>query len=102
MSRGLHERAEAMGSRPLAIGLVEIGEYEEGLELCRRELELARKLPNLFLLWFNLDLLGQAYEALLDLREARRVHEEALELGGAGVAVRDVVLRQPLRGGSPL
>jgi hypothetical protein len=36
-----------------------------------------------FLLWFNLDNLGRAYEALQDLREARRVHEEAQELSGA-------------------
>jgi tetratricopeptide (TPR) repeat protein len=35
------------------------------------------------LLWRNLDHLGRAYEALLDLEEARRVHEEALKLRGA-------------------
>jgi tetratricopeptide (TPR) repeat protein len=35
-----------------------------------------------FLLWHNLDHLGRAYEALLDLKAARRVYEEALELGG--------------------
>jgi tetratricopeptide (TPR) repeat protein len=34
------------------------------------------------LLWFNLDNLGRTYVALLDLQEARRVHEEALKLGG--------------------
>ena len=44
---------------------------------------MARKLPNVFLLWRSLDHLGRAYEALLDLEEARRVHEEALELSGA-------------------
>jgi tetratricopeptide (TPR) repeat protein len=33
-------------------------------------------------MWHNLDHLGRAYEALLDLEEARRVHEEALKLGG--------------------
>jgi tetratricopeptide (TPR) repeat protein len=66
----------------LGLGLVEIGEYEEGLELCRRETELARNVPNVFLLWRNLDHLGRAYEALLDLEQARRAHEEALELGG--------------------
>ena len=65
------------------LGLVEIGEYEEALELCRRGTELARKAQNVFLLWLNLDHLGRAYEALLDLQEARRVHEEALELSGA-------------------
>jgi tetratricopeptide (TPR) repeat protein len=83
MSRALHEQAEAVGSWVLGIGLVEIGEYEEGLELCRRETELARNVPNVFLLWRNLDHLGRAYEALLDLEQARRAHEEALELGGA-------------------
>jgi tetratricopeptide (TPR) repeat protein len=48
MSRELHERVEAMGSWALGLGLVEIGEYEEGLELCRRGTEMARKLPNVF------------------------------------------------------
>jgi DNA-binding SARP family transcriptional activator/tetratricopeptide (TPR) repeat protein len=82
MSRELHERVETMSSWVLGIGLVEIGEYEEGLELCRRGTELARKAQNMFLLWLNLDHLGRAYEALLDLEEARRVYEEALELRG--------------------
>jgi DNA-binding SARP family transcriptional activator/tetratricopeptide (TPR) repeat protein len=81
-SRELHERAEAMGSWALGLGLVEIGEYEEGLELCRRGTELARKLPNVFLLWLNLNHLGQAYEALLDLEKARMVYEEELQLRG--------------------
>jgi tetratricopeptide (TPR) repeat protein len=62
---------------------VEIGEYEEGLELCRRGTELARKAQNVALLWLNLDHLGRAYEALLDLEKARRVYEEALQLQGA-------------------
>src|SRR3954469_7999157 len=44
-SRQLHERAEAMGPWVLGMGLVEIGEYEEGLELCWRGTELARKVP---------------------------------------------------------
>jgi len=86
ISRELPERAEALGIWVLGIGLCEIGEYEEGLGLCRRATELTRKackLPNAFLLWFSLDNLGRAYEALLDLEEARRVHEEALELSGA-------------------
>jgi tetratricopeptide (TPR) repeat protein len=34
-------------------------------------------------MWHNLDHLGRAYEALMDLGEARRAHEEALELSGA-------------------
>jgi DNA-binding SARP family transcriptional activator/tetratricopeptide (TPR) repeat protein len=82
MSRELHEQAEAMGPTALGLGLVEIGEYEEGLELCRRGTELARKAQNVALLWRNLDHLGRAYEALLDLEEARRVYEEALKLRG--------------------
>jgi tetratricopeptide (TPR) repeat protein len=83
LSRELHELAEATGSWALGLGLVEIGEYEEVLELCRRGTELARKVPNVFLLWHNLDNLGRVYEALLDLEEARRVHVEALTLRGA-------------------
>jgi tetratricopeptide (TPR) repeat protein len=82
MSRELPERAEAVGLGTLGLGLVEIGEYEEGLELTRRGTELARKAQNALLLWLNLEHLGRAYEALLDLEEARRVYEEALELGG--------------------
>ena len=81
-SRALPERAEAMGSWALGPGLVESGEYEEGLALCKRGTEMARELPNVFLLWYNLDNLGRAYETLLDLREARRAYEEALQLRG--------------------
>src|ERR671932_657270 len=83
MSRELPERAEALGSFVLGLGLSEIGEYEEALEFCRRGTELARKLPNAFLLWLNLDHLGWVYEALLALEEARKIHEEALNLRGA-------------------
>ena len=81
-SRELHERAEAMGSLALGLGLLEIGEYEEGLELCRQETELARKTQNALLLWYNLNHLGRAYKALMDLEKARRVYEEALQLRG--------------------
>ena len=83
ISRELPERAEALGIWVLGMGLCEIGEHEEGLKLCRRATGLTRKAQNAFLLWFDLDNLGRAYEALLDLEEARRIHEEALELGGA-------------------
>jgi tetratricopeptide (TPR) repeat protein len=81
-SRELPERAEAMGSPALSLGLLASGEYEEALEVCQRGTELARKAQDVFLLWHNLDHLGRAYEALLDLKAARRVYEEALELGG--------------------
>ena len=79
ISGGLPERVEAVSTWALDLGFVEIGEYEEVLEHCLRGTELARKTQNVFLLWLNLDHLGRAYEVLLDLREARRVHEEALE-----------------------
>jgi DNA-binding SARP family transcriptional activator len=80
-SRELPERAEAMGSPAISLGLLASGEYEEALEVCLRGTELARKAQDMFLLWHNLDHLGRAYEALLDLKAARRVYEEALELG---------------------
>jgi tetratricopeptide (TPR) repeat protein len=71
-----------MGSWAVGLGLVEVGEYEEGLELCRRGTELARETQNALLLWYNLDHLGRAHEALLDLEKARRVYEEELRLRG--------------------
>jgi tetratricopeptide (TPR) repeat protein len=80
VSREVHEQAEATGSLALGLGLVEIGEYEEGLERCRRGTELARKARNPVVLWHNLDHLGRAYDALLDLKMARRVREEMLEV----------------------
>jgi DNA-binding SARP family transcriptional activator/tetratricopeptide (TPR) repeat protein len=81
-SRELRDRAEAMGSWALGLGLVETGEYEEGLELCRRGTELARKTKNTLLLWYNLNHLGRAHEALLDLEKARRNYEEEIQLRG--------------------
>jgi tetratricopeptide (TPR) repeat protein len=80
VSREVHERAEATGSLALGLGLVEMGDYEEGLERCRRGTELARKAQNPVVLWHNLDHLGRAYDALLDLERARRVREEMLEV----------------------
>jgi tetratricopeptide (TPR) repeat protein len=81
-SRELPERAEAMGSPAISLGLLASGEYEEALEVCLRGTELARIAQDMFLLWHNLDHLGRTYEALLDMQEARKVYEEALELGG--------------------
>jgi tetratricopeptide (TPR) repeat protein len=80
--RELPERVEAMVSPAHSLGLLASSEYEGALEVCRRGTELARKAQDVFLLWHNLDHLGRAYEALLDLKAARRVYEEALELGG--------------------
>jgi tetratricopeptide (TPR) repeat protein len=81
-SRELPERAEAMGSPAISLGLLASGEYEEALEVCLRGTELARLAQDMFLLWHNLAHLRRTYEALLDLQEARKVYEEALELGG--------------------
>jgi tetratricopeptide (TPR) repeat protein len=90
ISRELPEWAEVYGSWALGIGLVESGEYEEALELSQRGIELSRKAQDVNVLWINLDILGRAYQALLDLEEARRVHEEALELSGALEPLFDV------------
>jgi hypothetical protein len=57
-----------------------MGEYEKGLERCRRGTELARETQNPVVLWHNLDHLGRTYDALLDLKRARRVREEMLEV----------------------
>jgi DNA-binding SARP family transcriptional activator/predicted ATPase len=80
-SRRLPGRAEAMGSPALSLGLLVSGEYEEALDVCQRGTDLARKAQDAFLLWHNLDHLGRAYEALMDLEAARGVYEEALALG---------------------
>jgi tetratricopeptide (TPR) repeat protein len=80
VSREVHERAEATGSLALGLALVEMGEYEKGLERCRRGTELARRAQNPVVLWHNLDHLGRAYDAFLDLEGARRVREEMLEV----------------------
>jgi tetratricopeptide (TPR) repeat protein len=80
VSREVHEQAEATGSLALGLGLVEMGDYEEGLERCRRGTELARKAQNPVVLWHNLDHLGRAYDALLDFEGARRVRVEMLEV----------------------
>jgi DNA-binding SARP family transcriptional activator/tetratricopeptide (TPR) repeat protein len=78
ISRELPERIEAVSSWALGIALPEIGEYEEALRLARRGVELARKAQDTYLLAINLDRLGRAYEALLNLEEARAAYEEPL------------------------
>ena len=78
ISRELPERIEAMSSWALSLGLVEIGEYEEALMLARRGVELARKEQDLYLQAVNLDRLGRAQEALLNLEEARAAYAEPL------------------------
>ena len=103
VSREVHERAEATGSLALGLGLVEMGEYEKGLERCRRGTELAREAQNPVVLWHNLDHLGRAYEALLDLDEgAKRTRGDAGGCGTSGAAVRGVYLHQAVQSGGPL
>jgi len=69
---------EAMSAWALSLGLVEIGEYEEALVLARRGVGLARKAQDKYLLAVNLDRLGRANEALLNLEEARAAYAEPL------------------------
>ena len=57
--------------RRFASGSWRCGEYEEGARRCLRGTELARKAQDKVVLWHNLDHLGRAYKALLDLK--RRV-----------------------------
>jgi DNA-binding SARP family transcriptional activator/tetratricopeptide (TPR) repeat protein len=78
ISRQLPERIEAMSSWALSLGLVEIGDYEEALMLARGGVGLARKAQDTYLLAVNLDRLGQAHEAMLNLVEARAAYEERL------------------------
>jgi tetratricopeptide (TPR) repeat protein len=78
ISRELPERIEAMSTWALSLGLVEIGEYEEALMLARRGVGLARKAQDTYLLAVNLDRLGRAHEALLNLEEARAAYAEPL------------------------
>jgi DNA-binding SARP family transcriptional activator len=78
ISRELPERIEAMSACALSLGLVEIGEYEEALMLARRGVGLAREAQDTYLLAVNLDRLGRAHEALLNLEEARAAYAEPL------------------------
>jgi len=67
-----------MSTWALSLGLVEIGEYEEALKLAKRAVDLARMAQDTYLLAVNLDRLGQAHEAMLNLEEARAAYEERL------------------------
>ena len=84
ISKELPERMETMSLWALGMGLQEAGEYEEALILARRGTERARKVQDTFLLGSNLGRLGEAYEALLYLEEARSAYEEAVEQGHYG------------------
>ena len=80
MAEELPERMEMMSLWAIGNGLLHLGEYEEVLELARRGVEQARKARDVSLLGANLGRLGEAYEALMNLREARAAYEEAMEV----------------------
>src|SRR3712207_2744572 len=84
ISKDLPERMEMMSLWALGMSLQEIGEYEEALMLARRGTERAREVGDSYLLGANLGRLGEAYEALLNLEEARATYEEAVERGHYG------------------
>jgi tetratricopeptide (TPR) repeat protein len=68
----------------ISLGLVQLGEYEEVLALNIRAVERSRKARDVFLLAGNLYKLGEIYEALMNLKEARAAYEEAIEVGHLG------------------
>jgi tetratricopeptide (TPR) repeat protein len=80
----LPQRMEMMSLWAVRAGLQETGEYEEALALARRGTALAREARDVYLLGANLGRLGEAYEALQNLEEARAAYEEASERGQYG------------------
>ena len=67
----------------LTQGLLDVGEYEEALRNTHERVEIGRKLPIPNLFFFMLTALGNAYQALLALEEARAAYEEALAVAEA-------------------
>jgi len=64
----------------LSHNLLDAGEYEEALRLTQEGAELARKLPNPLTLFYMLYALGNAWQAVFGLEEARAAYRESLEL----------------------
>ena len=58
--------------------LLDVGAYEEALRNTCEGVEIGRTLPIPTLFLFTLTALGNAYQALLTLQEAREAYEEAL------------------------
>jgi tetratricopeptide (TPR) repeat protein len=70
----------------LTQGLLDVGEYEEALRNTREGVEAGRTLPIPTLFFFTLTALGNAYQALLALEEAREAYEEALAVAEAAAS----------------
>jgi tetratricopeptide (TPR) repeat protein len=101
ISKELPERMEMMSLWALGMGFQEVGEYEEVLALARRGTERPGEVGDIYLLGVNLDCLGEAYEALMNLEEAHAAYEEAVERGHYGLfshARFCVVAGRPVRG----
>ncbi len=64
----------------LTRGLMEMGAYEEALEVAEQSLTLARTLPFHLLLLLTLMTVGAIYRALFQISRARQAHQEALEI----------------------
>ena len=67
----------------LTRGLMEMGAYEEALEIAGQSLTLARTLPFHLLLLLTLMTVGAIYRALFQISQARQAHQEALEIDKA-------------------
>ena len=63
----------------LTRGLMEIGAYEEALEIAGQSIPLARTLPFHLLLFLTLMTVGAIHRALFQVTQARLAHQEALE-----------------------
>ncbi len=64
----------------LTRGLMEIGAYEEALEIAGQSIPLARTLPFHLLLLLTLMTVGAIHRALFQITQARLAHQEALEI----------------------
>jgi predicted ATPase/DNA-binding SARP family transcriptional activator len=80
MAEELSERMEMMSLWAIGAGLLHLGEYEEVLAFARMGVEQARKARDASLLGANLGRLGEAYEALMNLKEARAAYQEAMKV----------------------
>ena len=74
---------QAIAVRNLHHALLEVGEYEEALQVGRRGLEAARKQRYPTAIFVQLDALGRTFQAMLDLEEAHAAFSEALAVAEA-------------------